>query len=99
MLKPGIPEDLQLPVAVYCFVIVLMVMSCVHLKSHVSKKVYNWLMLGATLFLISDTIIGLNKFRIDLLSIPFARILIMVFYLLGQYFIVKGSIKYLNPNA
>jgi len=99
VLKPGIPDDLQLPVAIYCFVIILMVMSCIHLKAYMPYKIFKWLMLGATLFLISDTIIGLNKFRTDLLSIPYVRLWIMSFYLLGQYFIVKGSIKYLNQKA
>ena len=48
---------------------------------------------GAFLFMISDTIIALNKFKSADLNIPFARIWIMSLYILGQFFIVMASAK------
>ncbi len=84
----GIPADMKIPVILYSSAIVAMTMSCLNLKTKISKQTFQILFGGVVLFLISDTFIGINKFRI---ALPSARILIMIPYLLGQYFIGKGA--------
>jgi len=86
----GISIDMKIPVIIYSAAIVGMSMSCLNLKTKIPKEVFQILFGGVLLFLISDTFIGLNKFHTPL---PFARILIMIPYLLGQYFIGKGAIR------
>jgi uncharacterized membrane protein YhhN len=49
--------------------------------------------LGAILFILSDSVIALNKFKSDDLNIPMPRLIIMVTYILGQFLIVEGVIK------
>ena len=86
----GIPMDMKIPVVIYSSAIIAMVMSCLNLKTKIPKEVFQILFGGVLLFLISDTFIGINKFHT---ALPFARILIMIPYLLGQYFIGKGAIR------
>lgn len=86
----GIPIDMKIPVIVYSSAIVAMTMSCLNLKTKIPKGAFQILFGGVLLFLISDTFIGINKFHTRL---PYARILIMVPYLLGQYLIGKGAIR------
>jgi len=51
------------------------------------------MMTGAGLFVISDSVLAINKFYQ-----PFeaAGILIMLTYGLAQFFIIKGAIKYIR---
>lgn len=84
----GISADMKIPVILYSSAIVAMAMSCLNLKTKIPKQAFQILFGGVLLFLISDTFIGINKFHTTL---PSARILIMVPYLLGQYFIGKGA--------
>ncbi|MCB0548246.1 MAG: hypothetical protein KDD19_11740, partial [Phaeodactylibacter sp.] len=49
------------------------------------------LMAGILLFILSDSLIALNKFRVDLVVIPYARLWIMATYLLGQYWIARNA--------
>jgi uncharacterized membrane protein YhhN len=84
----GIPSDLKIPVIVYSSAIVAMAMSGLNLKTRISKQIFQIIFGGVLLFLISDTFIGINKFHT---ALPSARVLIMIPYLLGQYFIAKGA--------
>jgi len=86
----GIPVDMKIPVVVYSSAIVAMTMSCLNLKTKVSSQSFQILFGGVLLFLISDTFIGINKFHTTL---PYARILIMIPYLLGQFFIAQGAVR------
>ena len=58
------------------------------------ENVWSWTKLcacfGAFLFLISDFVIGLNKFCFD---VPAARLIIMVTYYMGQCFIALSAAK------
>lgn len=91
ILWSGIPSAMQIPVVVYSLAIVLMAIGALNLKGKASKSVFKWIFIGAILFVISDSLIGLNKFRGNDFQIPMVRILIMGFYLLGQYFLAKGG--------
>lgn len=91
-LLDGIPGGLKFPVLAYSTVIILMIMGCLNMWGRVDQKAFILLFSGAVLFMISDNLIALNKFKADELTIPLARILIMTTYLAGQFLIVKGSI-------
>ena len=59
-------------------------------KGSVSIQNYKWVLLGAILFLISDSLLSVNMFY---KPIAFANVLIMVTYAFAQYFIVLGILK------
>jgi uncharacterized membrane protein YhhN len=86
-LRPGIPQGLYLPVALYSCVISAMALSVIHLYGHIGRAVFRPLLGGALLFMLSDSLIAVNKFGAPF---PGARIAIMVTYIAGQYLIVRG---------
>lgn len=85
----GIPADLKIPVFVYSSAITGMTLFALNLKSKIIFSHFRLLLLGVLLFLISDTFIGINKFKME---VPYARILIMLFYLMGQIFIAYSAV-------
>ncbi len=89
----GIPEDLRIPVVIYSTVIVLMAITCLNLKGQINDSIFQLLILAVFLFVCSDSIIGLNKFKGDILQIPYPRLLIMIPYLLCQYLLARAGIK------
>jgi uncharacterized membrane protein YhhN len=89
-LWPGIPAEMKIPVAVYSSVIVLMALFCVNLRGRIPHQAFMSLFVGVMLFVVSDTLIGINKFRH---AVPYGQALIMIFYLAGQFFIVRGAIN------
>jgi uncharacterized membrane protein YhhN len=54
----------------------------------VSAPSYVWILMGAVLFVASDSILAINKFHH---SIEYSRYLIMLTYMLAQYSIVRGA--------
>lgn len=82
--------DLVVPVIVYEVVIMIMASAAFFRKNAVSNLSYNLVVIGALLFLISDSILAFNKFY---MPIPLSGIYIMVTYALAQYFIVFGILK------
>ena len=88
-LKSGLGEML-IPVVIYMAVILTMA-TCAYLrKDVVNKHSYNLVFIGAICFMISDSILALNKFYE---AIALANILIMTTYALAQYLIVLGILK------
>ena len=59
-------------------------------KGIVNSSSYNLVFIGAIFFMISDSILALNKFY---QPIPFSNISIMLTYALAQYLIVLGILK------
>ncbi|MGJ8592412.1 MAG: lysoplasmalogenase [Aquaticitalea sp.] len=88
-LKNGLGEMLM-PVLVYMTVILTMSITAFLRKGKVTKISYHFVFLGAVLFMISDSILALDKFHA---AIPFSSILIMLTYAMAQYFIVLGIKK------
>ncbi|MCS6818540.1 MAG: lysoplasmalogenase, partial [Chitinophagales bacterium] len=84
---PKLQGVLRFPVAVYSITILLMVLCAMNLFSLVSKKIFFNIFSGALLFMISDSLIALDKF---VSPIAFAGVFIMAFYVGGQYLIIKG---------
>jgi uncharacterized membrane protein YhhN len=84
-------DTLKIPVIFYFSAILIMVLSAMDFSINHSKN--NWIFYGACLFLISDSLIAINKFQI---TIPFDGLMIMGTYILAQWFITDGYAKYLN---
>jgi len=85
---------MKIPVAVYATVIMLMVVTAIGRFERVNQKSFSLVLVGALLFMFSDTFIALNKFTYILENQAYAaRIFIMLMYVLGQYLIVKGLLE------
>jgi uncharacterized membrane protein YhhN len=80
-LSPGL-GDLAVPVMIYVCAITLMVVSS--LWADFSTRL---VVIGAILFMISDSILAADKFRVE---IPWSGLLIWTTYYLGQYGIAIG---------
>lgn len=87
LLWSGIPADLRLPVGVYAAVITLMALGVLQLRGRLTDRAFWPLMIGALLFMASDSMIAVNKF-----GYPFGaeRIAIMTTYILGQFLLAVG---------
>lgn len=75
---------LFIPVLVY--MLVLLTMAVATLLSVKSNK---WMIIGGIFFVISDSLIGINKFYTD---IPYSHLWIMLTYYTAQYCLVNGLI-------
>jgi uncharacterized membrane protein YhhN len=87
--------DMRLPVIVYAVVILTMLSGAINRYNKVTSRSYNLVLAGAILFVLSDSMIAVNKFSF---SIPSARIFIMTTYVIAQYLIVTGYIKQSKRN-
>ena len=85
--------DMKIPVLVYGIVISFMFMLAMHMLFIKNKPAGQWMMIGALLFVMSDSLLAINKFYM-----PFeaAGVLIMLTYGLAQLFIVEGTVKYIR---
>jgi len=88
-----IPDPMRLPVLIYSITIVSMTMTCLNLANKIPSVLFKILFIGVLFFVLSDNIIALNKFKSNQLSIPYPRLLIMSFYLLGQYLICTSCVR------
>ncbi|HKZ66601.1 MAG TPA: lysoplasmalogenase [Chitinophagaceae bacterium] len=85
--------DMKFPVRIYGIVISFMVMLAMHM-SFIGNKKAGWLMLlGALLFVISDSVLAVNKFY---QAFKMGGIVIMFTYGLAQLFIIQGAIDYIS---
>ncbi|WP_417872053.1 lysoplasmalogenase, partial [Winogradskyella sp.] len=94
LLKDGL-GDMLIPVIVYMIVILSMATSAFLRKGMVNNLSYNLVFSGAIFFMISDSILALNKFYEPL---PFSNISIMLTYALAQFLIVIGILKLKKTN-
>ncbi len=92
----AIPAGLKIPVAVYTLAIISMAAMGVNLKNIISNRVFRGWVFGIGLFVISDSLIAIDKFHPMGWHIPEARVLIMVTYLTAQYFIARMGTAYIN---
>ena len=85
---PNIAEPLQkVPITVYGLTISGMLLTVLHRWNNVSKNSFWFVLVGATLFVLSDSLIAVSKF---VAPFPMSGILIMATYGIGQYLIVEG---------
>jgi len=82
-------QPFLIPVLVYSTAIATMVVFAINRYNRVSHKSFALVFGGAFLFMVSDSIIAINKF---LTPFDTASIFIMVLYIGGQYLIAKGTL-------
>jgi uncharacterized membrane protein YhhN len=94
ILSPSL-GDLRLPVRIYGVVLSFMLMLAMHAVFSKNKKAGLWMMIGAILFVASDSLLAFNKFYT---TFNYAGILIMLSYGLAQLFIAYGAVNYINSQ-
>jgi uncharacterized membrane protein YhhN len=83
--------SLQIPVLIYAAVLVLMVIQALFRFGRTNNTSFFLVFTGALLFMISDSLLAINKF---LQPLPAAIAWIMSSYALAQFFIVQGLLKH-----
>lgn len=91
LLLPGLPAEMTAPVLIYSLVIIWMVAGALDLSPNLPDNLGHPLVIGAILFVLSDSIIAFSRFS-DYL--PFSNLTIglaiMLTYLAGQFLIVRA---------
>jgi len=85
--------EMKLPVRIYGIVISIMFMLAIHTLAIKNKLAGKWMMWGALLFVISDSVLAINKFYQPFEAVG---VIIMLTYGLAQLFIVKGAAEYIR---
>ena len=83
-------NEMLVPVVVYMIVIMIMAIMASLRKGTMAANTYRWVLIGAVLFLVSDSLLAFNKFY---QAIPYSNISIMLTYALAQLGIVIGVLK------
>ena len=86
-------RDMKLPVIIYGAVISLMLSLAMDMLFIQDKRAGRLMMVGALLFVLSDSVLAINQFY---QSFPLAGVIIMLTYGLAQLFIIEGAIKYIK---
>ena len=84
--------ETTLKIAVFVYMIALLGMSAMALNRFktVAKPSFSYVFFGSVLFVISDSVIAVDKF---LVSVPNDRLLVMSTYISAQFLIMKGILK------
>jgi len=85
--------NLKLPVRIYGVVLSFMVMLAMHTMFSKNKRAGMWMMIGAILFVASDSLLALNKFYA---SFDYSTVIIMLTYGIAQLFITAGAAIYVR---
>ena len=94
-LKPALGQ-LQLPVTLYVLVILLMAITAYRRKGMVSEMSFRYVFMGALFFIVSDSVLAINKFLFD---VPFSHLLIMGTYATAQFLITYGLLSQGSKTA
>jgi uncharacterized membrane protein YhhN len=81
--------SMRIPVLIYAAVIATMLLCCLHAYTQLPAPASKWLLTGAIFFVLSDSLLAINKFHMPL---PFAGASIMLTYCIAQFCIVKGGL-------
>lgn len=88
--------DMAVPVRIYGMVISYMLLQALHMRALSSERpAGGWMIAGALCFVLSDTLLALNKFY---RPFPGADAAIMITYGLAQFGILTGVLKYLRSR-
>lgn len=82
---------LKIPVIIYALVLMFMVLNALFRFGRTSLGSFSMVFFGATLFMISDSMIAVNKF---LTPIAYSGLWIMLTYVGAQYLIIEGLIRH-----
>ena len=86
---------MKIPVMAYAVVISTMLISSLYAYGKVNKAAGNAYVLGALAFVLSDSLLAINKFY---QPIPYAGVFIMLTYCAAQFLIVRGYLKLQPAN-
>jgi uncharacterized membrane protein YhhN len=89
-------HDMKIPVLVYGIVISVMFLLALHMLFIKNKGAGKLMMLGALLFIVSDSILAINKFY---QPFEYAGIAIMLSYGIAQLLITLGAVKYITSTS
>jgi uncharacterized membrane protein YhhN len=81
-------NEMSIPVLIYIFIISTMFAVAMSRYGKVALSSFTWIIMGAVFFVASDSILAINKFHHQIIYAPY---LIMITYMLAQYFIVRGA--------
>jgi len=84
--------DLKIPVIIYTIIIMTMGITALFRRANGA----NLVLIGAMLFIVSDSLLALNKFY---QAFAAAGFWVMLTYILAQYLIVSGMISYFSSPA
>lgn len=87
--------DLKIPVMFYALVLILMVVSALFRYGHTSAVSFWMVFCGAVLFMVSDSVLAINKF---LEPVSHSTFWIMLTYCSAQFLIVSGLLKHNAGN-
>lgn len=90
ILYPSLGE-LTIPVMIYALVLTIMVLQALFRFGFTSKRSFTLVFIGALFFMVSDSLLAINKF---IEPLPFASLSIMFTYISAQYLIVEGTIAH-----
>jgi uncharacterized membrane protein YhhN len=88
--------DMKLPVIIYSIVIGYMLVQALHTKRIKNKRAALLMILGAVLFIVSDSLLAVNKFFI---SFDLAGIAVMSTYGFAQMMITLGAVRYIASGS
>lgn len=86
-------DGLKIPVTVYATLICMMALGAVYRNGKTNTESFNQVVFGAILFILSDSLIAINKFYAPMEN---ASVWIMGTYILAQWNIVNGLLKHYN---
>jgi len=86
-------DEMRLPVIVYETAMISMLAGAVSRIGKVNRTSYFMILTGAILFIISDSVLALNKF---VQPVPLSTLIIMGTYFAAQWLIATGYIKQFN---
>ncbi|MEO0403346.1 MAG: lysoplasmalogenase, partial [Bacteroidota bacterium] len=84
-------KDLAVPVILYMVVILIMAVMALNRYERTTPKSFRWVFFGALMFMLSDSLIAINKFQGDLFHASF---FIILTYGIAQGCIVFGLSKH-----
>jgi uncharacterized membrane protein YhhN len=91
LIWPGLGE-LYLPVVIYAVVICGMSLAALNRWKRVPEDSFAAVFLGSLLFMLSDSMIAVERFAADILPIPLAHTWVMLTYMAAQFLIITGML-------
>jgi uncharacterized membrane protein YhhN len=88
---PYVDSVIQVPLVIYGVVLCLMILAAWYRKGQTTDESFQLVVLGAALFIISDSILAINRFSH---TIPFSGVAIMSTYIVAQWLIVNGLLQH-----
>lgn len=85
--------DFAIPVSIYTIIIVGVRLTIRHLPLGYDRNTYVLLGYGSLLFIISDFIIAIGKFKTETIEIAYHHQLVMITYILAQFFLIQGILQ------